>query len=124
MMRGTVQGSDVVTEQVREESRPEPKPGGVARGVAPRRPFRAWIATASGVATWTWAVVVLAALLLIHWIGDGWWGVAVLLFLPRWLFLVPFPVLALASGWAGRPRHWMLQGAVALVVAGPLMRLS
>jgi endonuclease/exonuclease/phosphatase (EEP) superfamily protein YafD len=74
--------------------------------------------------TWTWAIVVLIALLLIRWVGDRWWGVTVLLFLPRWLFLAPLPVVVLASGVAGRPRHWMVQGVVALVIAGPLMLLS
>jgi vancomycin resistance protein VanJ len=63
-------------------------------------------------------------LLLIRWVGDRWWGVTVLLFLPRWLFLAPLPVLALASGLAGRPRHWILQAVVALVIAGPLMLIS
>jgi endonuclease/exonuclease/phosphatase (EEP) superfamily protein YafD len=75
-------------------------------------------------ATWTWAIVVMMVLLLIRWVGDRWWGVTILLFLPRWLFLAPLPVLALASGLAGRPRHWILQAVVALVIAGPLMLIS
>jgi vancomycin resistance protein VanJ len=74
--------------------------------------------------TWIWAVAVLVTLLLIRWVGDRWWGVTVLLFLPRWLFLVPLPVLALASGVGGRPGHWIIQGVVGLVVAGPLMLIS
>ena len=71
-----------------------------------------------------WALVVLIVLVLIRWVGDRWWGVAVLLFLPRWLFLIPLPVLVLASGLARRSRQWLLQGVVALVIAGPLMALS
>jgi endonuclease/exonuclease/phosphatase family metal-dependent hydrolase len=82
------------------------------------------IAGASWVATWAWACVVLAVLLLIRWVGDGWWGVTVLLFLPRWLFLAPFPFLVLASGLGMRPRYWILQAVVALVIAGPLMLAS
>ena len=74
--------------------------------------------------TWTWALTVLIVLVLIRWVGDRWWGVAVLLFVPRWLFLAPLPVLALASGLARRPRQWLLQGVVALVIAGPLMSVS
>jgi len=75
-------------------------------------------------ATWIWAIVVLIVLLLIRWVGERWWGITVLLFLPRWLFLVPLPALAVASGLAGRPRQWIIQGVVALVIAGPLMQLS
>jgi endonuclease/exonuclease/phosphatase (EEP) superfamily protein YafD len=63
-------------------------------------------------------------LLLIRWVGDRWWGVTVLLFLPRWMFLAPLPILALASGLAGRPRQWMVQAVLALVIAGPLMLIS
>jgi endonuclease/exonuclease/phosphatase (EEP) superfamily protein YafD len=61
---------------------------------------------------------------LIRWVGDRWWGVTFLLFLPRWLFLAPLPVLALASGLAGRRRDWLMQAAIGLVVAGPLMVIS
>ena len=74
--------------------------------------------------TWAYAVLVLMVLVLIRWVGEGWWGVTLLLFLPRWLFLAPVPVLALASGLARRPAHWAIQGAIALVVAGPLMLIS
>jgi endonuclease/exonuclease/phosphatase (EEP) superfamily protein YafD len=77
-----------------------------------------------GFFTWMWALVVLSVLVLIRWVGDRWWGVSVLLFLPRWLFLVPLPVLALASGLARRPGQWLLQAVVTLVIAGPLMGLS
>ena len=89
-----------------------------------RGPARVGLGRLSGFFTWIWALVVLIVLLLIRWVGDRWWGVAVLLFLPRWLFLVPLPVLALASGLARRPRQWLLQAVVTLVIAGPLMALS
>jgi endonuclease/exonuclease/phosphatase (EEP) superfamily protein YafD len=91
---------------------------------APSITFRAWLGLSSAVVTWAWAVVVLALLILIRWVGDRWWGVAVLVFLPRWMFLAPLPLLALASGVAGRLRDWIVQGAVTLVVAGPLMAVS
>jgi endonuclease/exonuclease/phosphatase (EEP) superfamily protein YafD len=78
----------------------------------------------SGLFTRAWAFLVLLDLVLIRWVGDRWWGVTVLLFVPRWLFLVPLPLLALASGVARRRRQWMLQGALAAVVAGPIMGLS
>jgi vancomycin resistance protein VanJ len=86
--------------------------------------WRSWLARASWICTWVWAIVVLSILLLIRWVGGSWWGVTVLLFLPRWLFLTPLPILAVASGLAGKTRHWIVQGATALVVAGPLMLVS
>ena len=97
-----------------KESRPGPARGSVRVGIG----------RVNGFFTWMWALVVLVILVLIRWVGDRWWGVAVVLFLPRWLFLVPLPVLALASGIARRPGQWLLQGVVALVIAGPLMALS
>jgi endonuclease/exonuclease/phosphatase (EEP) superfamily protein YafD len=76
-------------------------------------------------ATWGYALLILAALVLIRWVGEAWWGVAVLLFVPRWLFLGPVALLAIASGLVRRPspwvRQWAMQGAIALVIAGPLM---
>jgi endonuclease/exonuclease/phosphatase (EEP) superfamily protein YafD len=87
-------------------------------------PVRAAIGRLSVLFTWTWALVVLLDLVLIRWVGDRWWGVTVLLFLPRWLFLVPWPVLSLASGVARRPGQWVVQAVVAAVVAGPLMLFS
>lgn len=74
--------------------------------------------------SWAYAGVVLAALGLIRWVGDGWWGVTLLLFMPRWAFLAPLAPLAAASGLARGYRHWAVQGATALVVAGPLMAVS
>jgi endonuclease/exonuclease/phosphatase family metal-dependent hydrolase len=64
------------------------------------------------------------ALALIRWVGAEWWGVLVLLFMPRWLWLLPVVPLAVASGVRRCPWHWVLQGATALVVAGPLMGAS
>jgi endonuclease/exonuclease/phosphatase (EEP) superfamily protein YafD len=104
----------------REAAGPEPEPrhGGPAHSQ-----FRAWVGRLSACFTATWAFFVLLDLLLIRWVGDRWWGVTVLLFVPRWLFLVPLPVLALASGLARCRRHWILQGVVGALIAGPLMGL-
>jgi endonuclease/exonuclease/phosphatase family metal-dependent hydrolase len=66
----------------------------------------------------------LLALGLVRWVGEGWWAVTLLLLMPRWLLLLPIGGLAGAGALAGRPSHWALQGAVALVVAGPLMGFS
>ena len=74
--------------------------------------------------TWAFAVMVFAMLVLIRWVGVDWWGVAVLLFMPRWVFLVPIVGLAIASGLKRCYGHWIVQGAMAVVVAGPLMGMS
>jgi endonuclease/exonuclease/phosphatase (EEP) superfamily protein YafD len=89
-----------------------------------RSAIRASAARVSGALTGLWATAVLGVLCLVQCVGDRWWGVTVLLFLPRWLFLAPLPALALASGLAGSRRHWILQAAVGLLVAGPLMAVS
>jgi endonuclease/exonuclease/phosphatase family metal-dependent hydrolase len=67
---------------------------------------------------------VLLVLVLIRWVGDAWWGITPLLFTPRWAFLLPLAALATASGVLRCFRHWWLQGAIALVVAWPLMGLG
>ncbi len=72
-------------------------------------------------ATWAYALVVIGALALIHGIGDPWWGVPVLLMMPRWLFLGPVLALALLSGIRRCPGHWLTQTAIVAAVAGPLM---
>jgi endonuclease/exonuclease/phosphatase (EEP) superfamily protein YafD len=90
-----------------------------ATTLSPRRRGR-WIAIAS----WSYAALILTVLALINWVGEDWWGVTVLLFVPRWLFLGPVIALALASALKRRPSHWILQGTIGLVVAGPLMGFS
>ncbi|WP_422925511.1 endonuclease/exonuclease/phosphatase family protein [Singulisphaera sp. PoT] len=75
-------------------------------------------------ATWLYAAAILVTLALIHWVGEAWWGVTVLLFVPRWAYLAPVVLLAVCSGILGRRSHWLKQGTVALVVAGPLMGFS
>src|ERR1700739_4732754 len=56
----------------------EPERGGPAPS-----PIRASVGRLSAFFTATWAVFVLLDLLLIRWVGDRWWGVTVLLFVPR-----------------------------------------
>jgi vancomycin resistance protein VanJ len=74
--------------------------------------------------SWAAAALALAALAMVHWLGDRWWPATVLLFAPRWLFLLPPAALAVAAAATGQFRLWALQGAAAVVVAGPLMGLS
>jgi vancomycin resistance protein VanJ len=98
--------------------KPRPVPGGAVVEIRPAR------GRVVGVVSWLYAAVVLLALGLIRWVGDAWWGTTLLLFMPRWLFLFPLPLLALAAAVRRGFRHWVVQGATALVVAGPLMGLS
>ncbi|GAC1469433.1 MAG: endonuclease/exonuclease/phosphatase family protein [Isosphaeraceae bacterium] len=74
--------------------------------------------------SWIYAVIVLAALVLIRWVGDSWSGVILLLFAPRWVFLVPLTILVVASGIRPRVSNWAIQGATGLIIAGPLMGIS
>lgn len=74
--------------------------------------------------TYAYAGVVLILLVLIRWVGDEWPPVTLILLMPRWLLLVPAGLLVVISGLLGRPRDWLLQGTVALVVAGPFMGLT
>jgi endonuclease/exonuclease/phosphatase family metal-dependent hydrolase len=71
-----------------------------------------------------YAVVVLMALGLVRWVGAEWWGVSVLLFMPRWIFLGPVVLLSAVSAALKHPLSLAIQGTTALVVAGPLMGFS
>ena len=73
--------------------------------------------------TWAYAGCVLAALAMIRWRGDVWWPATLILFAPRWLFLLPIPTLALAA-WLWRRGLWWVQAATVLVIAWPLMHAS
>ncbi|MCA1686916.1 MAG: endonuclease/exonuclease/phosphatase family protein, partial [Planctomycetia bacterium] len=100
-------------------------------GTVPASPppgSRVVIRTARGrwllAASWAYSATVLSVLGLIHGVGDSWWVVTLLLFMPRWLFLGPVAILAAASGLWRCPTHWVIQVATGAVVAGPLMGAS
>lgn len=64
--------------------------------------------------------VIATTALLIQTRGDEWWAVTVLLFGPRWLFLVPLVPLGIVA--AARDRVLLVPSAVALLLTlGPLM---
>lgn len=78
---------------------------------------------ALAVATFGYAVVVLISLALIKQLGDRWWPATLLMFSPRWPFLLPIPLLI---AWAAARRRfwpWAVHAATLAVVAGPLMGL-
>jgi endonuclease/exonuclease/phosphatase (EEP) superfamily protein YafD len=89
---------------------------GFVRGVWPGR-------IALG-ASWAYALVVLIVLVLIRNAGESWWLASLLLFAPRWPWLLPIPVLTLLAWRVKRRRLWAIHATTALVVAGPLMGLN
>ena len=79
-----------------------------------------WVSALS----WVYAVFILVMLGLIRWVGGQWWGAIALLFVPRLVFLAPVPILAVLSLRSRNFSDWVVQGASALVVLGPLMGLN
>ena len=73
-----------------------------------------------GVATWLWAVAVLAAVGLLWWSGDRWWPGTVLLFGPRWTLGLPAVLLLPAIVFLDRRLLWPLGVGLALYVV-PLL---
>jgi vancomycin resistance protein VanJ len=92
---------------------------------APRGPRRRRrFATGVVAASWLYAALIVFLLAAIHGAGERWWPVTLVLFGPRWLFLLPGVALGIAGHVGGAPSLWWLQGAIGLVVAGPFMDLS
>ena len=71
-----------------------------------------------------YAGVVLLVLVVMRWVGDAWWGTTLLLVMPRYAWLAPVGILALAAGLGRSYRSLAILSATALVVAGPLMGLA
>ncbi|CAN5877769.1 hypothetical protein BH23PLA1_BH23PLA1_16470 [soil metagenome] len=114
--------SEAPVEAAKPQARPAPR--SIRPDPQPPKPDRRRRGLAVASATWAFAVVVLVALALARWLGDHWWLATGILYMPRWAFLIPLPVLGLAAAWARWFRLWTVQAAIALVVAGPLMGLS
>ncbi|HVY36618.1 MAG TPA: endonuclease/exonuclease/phosphatase family protein [Polyangia bacterium] len=62
----------------------------------------------------------LAVLVTLRWIGERWWVSTTALYLPRWPFAAPLPLLALALALAG-PRRLFLTQVAALLLLVPLL---
>ncbi len=62
----------------------------------------------------------LALLVSFRWIGERWWVTTTALYLPRWPFAAPLPLLVLALALAG-PRRLLLAQAAALLLLIPLL---
>jgi vancomycin resistance protein VanJ len=62
--------------------------------------------------------------LLLRFIGEAWWVTGVAIYLPRFAFAVPVPVLTLGLWKLGRTRLLWTQAVAALVCLFPLMGLN
>ncbi|HVT06604.1 MAG TPA: endonuclease/exonuclease/phosphatase family protein [Polyangia bacterium] len=62
----------------------------------------------------------LAVLVSLRWIGERWWVTTTALYLPRWPFAAPLPVLVVALVVAG-PRRLLLTQVAALLLLIPLL---
>ena len=80
----------------------------------PQRPGRA--ATLITALCWAYALTIIGLSLLLRMAGDRWWPATLLLFSPRWIWLVPCVPLALLVA-ALRPRRlWVPLATAALVL--------
>lgn len=78
------------------------------------------LARIAGWLCWTYAVGLVLALLALRMGGDRWWWATVLLFAPRWVWLLPLPAVAAAVLLWRRRTAWLL-AAAALLAAWPMM---
>ena len=72
------------------------------------------------VAAIAYPLSLLAVLVSLRWIGERWWVTTTALYLPRWPFAAPLPLLALALALAG-PRRLLITQAAALLLLIPLL---
>lgn len=75
-------------------------------------------------ASWLYSAIVLVALGMIRWLGGEWWCAAVILFAPRWIFLAPIALLAVACAVRRTFAPWFVLTATTIVVLGPFMGLN
>jgi vancomycin resistance protein VanJ len=88
-----------------------------ARLVALRAPR---VLQALGVLAWSWLAAIVVVALVMWGLGDRWWPATVLLFMGRWVFLLPLAVLVPAA-LVLRPRLLILLALGALLTLGPVM---
>lgn len=62
--------------------------------------------------------------LLLRFVGESWWLTGLGMYLPRWGFGLPLPVLTLGLLWARRRRWLATQALALLIVLFPLMGLE
>jgi vancomycin resistance protein VanJ len=71
-----------------------------------------------------YAGIILASIAMIRGMSLGWWLVATLIFLPRWLYLAPLVPLAIGAIRSRRSVVYAMVLADLLLVVGPLMGFS
>lgn len=98
--------------RIRKSRRPHSSP------TSPRRGLRLLIVT------WLYFHVVAAVWIVMRLFAERTWPATVLLFAPRWLFLLPLIVLGVAAIRARRLKVWGAIGMSLLLVVGPLMNVS
>jgi endonuclease/exonuclease/phosphatase family metal-dependent hydrolase len=54
-------------------------------------------------------------------LAERWWPASLLLFMPRWVMLLPLVALAIANRWLRRTSVWVVQAFTALLILGPFM---
>jgi endonuclease/exonuclease/phosphatase (EEP) superfamily protein YafD len=72
------------------------------------------------VLAWSYLVAIAAVALVMWGLGDQWWPATILVFMGRWVFLLPLAVLAPAA-MALRPRLLLPLALGAVVALGPVM---
>jgi vancomycin resistance protein VanJ len=68
-------------------------------------------------------LALLALIVSLRWIGERWWVTTTALYLPRWPFAAPLPLLVLALVLAG-PRRLLITQAAALLLLIPLLGVT
>jgi endonuclease/exonuclease/phosphatase (EEP) superfamily protein YafD len=77
----------------------------------------------TAIAAWLYVVSLLFAILAMHYVGERWWMTGVALYLPRLVFALPLPVLAIALVAMGPRRLLWTQLGAAILLLFPLMGL-
>lgn len=85
-----------------------------------RRAARTGAARVLRVVTWAWVAATVAIALVMWTLGDRWWPATFLLFMGRWVFLLPLAVLVPAA-LVLRPTLLLPIALGALITLGPVM---
>jgi len=80
---------------------------------------RSWFRRALAWAAWGYLLSVILLWAFMFWVGDRWWGATLVLFGPRWLCLLPLPLLVPLALVFRRRSLWPLLAATVMAI-GPL----
>lgn len=85
-------------------------------------PWRRWVSLLITALVITHLTLALAVWVMFRFLADRWWPATVLLFMPRWIYLLPF-ALTVPAALLVRPRLLAPLAATALIILVPLMGL-